>query len=115
MATTLTFQPGRVPGIAASAALHEEVPPPMNAKQREALRALIHGPATISGAQWTRRSSGTDVVWVAVMALALLVGLGSLVEGVRSVQTVDAPTVAQPHTGEGSGVARLKPAVHNQG
>ena len=114
MATTLTFQPGRVPGIA-SPALHEDVPAPMNAKQREALRALIHGPATISGAQWTRRGSGTDIVWAAVMALALVVGAGSLVEGIRSVQPLDAPAIAQPHTGEGSGVARLKPSARTQG
>ena len=69
MATTLTFQPGRVPGI------RPALPAPvgnMTTRQRDALAALIHEPigACESGAQ--RRDLGAGLVWLIATATALL-------------------------------------------
>jgi hypothetical protein len=62
----------------------------MSAAQRAALAALIHTPPAAPKSRWERRDSSGDMVWVVVIALASLVGLLALADGVRAVNAADA-------------------------
>ncbi len=116
MAAELTFTPGRVPGIAkaprsmtarsatAAQALPpcapEEALPPMTARQREALAALIHTPAGEARARFLRDRAGAGIVFAVVTASALAWTLAiavALVPELRIARAADLPCVVMPH------------------
>jgi hypothetical protein len=72
MATSLTFQPGRVPGIGQAPKARPAQIGDMTARQREALAALIHEPigASESRAEWA--NVGAGVAWIVCTAVALI-------------------------------------------
>ena len=90
MATMLTFQSGRVPGIARAPILRHSPRVRMSPAQRAALVALIHTPPAAPKSRWERRDSSGDMVWVVVIALASFVGLLALADGIRVVNAGDA-------------------------
>jgi len=81
MATQLTFQPGRVPGLAhpgrhtAPVRRHcDEVTSegqPISLRQRAALSALIHTPIRTATPRLTRSDMGAGIAWIVVTACAL--------------------------------------------
>ncbi len=106
MATTLTFEVGRRPGVALRQSWGRKPAAGMNHAQRDALTDLIHGPggprkeSFESPSRSNRDRRGTDYVWFAVLALAFLLGSRALFEGIRFVHTADALQIirhAQPH------------------
>jgi len=118
MATALTFEVGRRPGVARRQSWGRKPAAGMNHAQRDALAGLVHGPggphkASIespSASKWDRR--GMDYVWFAVLALAFLLGSRALFEGIRFVHTADALQIirqAQPHVDVT--VTRLPPVL----
>ena len=74
MATSLTFQPGRVPGLGQAAKARPARIGNLSARQHEALAALIHEPirASESRAEWA--NVGAGVAWVVCSAVALVAG-----------------------------------------
>ena len=69
MATTLTFQPGRVPGI------RPALPAPvgnMTTRQRDALAALIHEPIGVRESRPEWANVGAALVWIVCTAVALI-------------------------------------------
>ena len=72
MATSLTFQPGRVPGLGQAAKARPARIGNLSARQHEALAALIHEPirASESRAEWA--NVGAGVAWVVCTAVALI-------------------------------------------
>jgi hypothetical protein len=106
MATTLTFEVGRRPGVARRQSWVRKPAAGMNHAQRDALTNLVHGPGgprkasfeSSSASQRDRR--GTDIFWLAVLALAFLLGSRALFEGIRFIHTADALQIirnAEPH------------------
>jgi hypothetical protein len=106
MATALTFEIGRRPGVARRQSWSCKPAAGLNHAQRDALADLVHGPGgsrklrieSASGSKRDRR--GLDYVWFAVLALAFLLGSRALFEGIRFVHTADALQIiqhAQPH------------------
>ena len=90
MATMLTSQSGRAPGIARARLWTRSPRVRMSPAQRAALAALIHTPPAAPQSRWERRDSSGDMVWVVVIALASFVGVLALADGVRVVNAVDA-------------------------
>jgi hypothetical protein len=72
MATTLTFQPGRVPGIWSATPARPAPIGGMSKAQRDALAALIHEPIGASGTGAERRDLGAALVWLIATATTLL-------------------------------------------
>jgi hypothetical protein len=118
MATTLTCEVDRCPGVARRQSWGRRPVAGMNHGQRDALAGLVHGPdgpgkagfESASAAKRDRR--GMDYVWVAVLALAFLLGSRALFEGIRFVHTADALQIiqrAQPHVDVT--ITRLPPAL----
>src|SRR5206468_3818986 len=97
MATTLTFEIGKRPGVARRHSLARKPVFGMNGAQRAALSELIHGPRgpQRSGLHGGRPS--LDFVWFAVLALVFVLSGRTLFEGVRFVHTADTL-----HTGKGA-------------
>jgi len=96
MATTLTFEVGRRPGVARRQSWSRKPATGMNHAQRDALTDLVHGPGGPHSRGFESRPasrrdrSGVDYVWFAVLALAFLLGSRALFEGIRFVHTADA-------------------------
>jgi len=95
MATTLTFEAGRRLGVARRQSWSRKPAAGMNHAQRDALTDLVHGPGGphsrgFDSRPASRRNSGVDYVWFAVLALAFLLGSRALFEGIRFVHTADA-------------------------
>jgi hypothetical protein len=118
MATTLTFEIGRRPGVARRQSWGCKRAAGMNHAQRDALAGLVHGPGgsrkpSIESASASKRDRrGLDYVWFAVLALAFLLGSRALFEGIRFVHTADALQIirnAQPHVDVT--VSRLPPVL----
>ena len=88
MATTLTFEIGRRPGVARRQPLARKHVFGMNGAQRVALSELVHGPG---GPQRSglHGGPGLDFVWFAVLALVFLLSGRTLFEGVRFVHSAD--------------------------
>src|SRR5207237_10209455 len=106
MATTLTFEVGRRPGVTRRQSWSRKPAAGMNHAQRDALTDLVHGPGGPHSRGFESRPasrrdrSGVDYVWFAVLALAFLLGSRALVEGIRFVHTADALQIirmAEPH------------------
>lgn len=106
MATTLTFEVGRRPGVARRQSWGRRPAAGMSHGQRDALAGLIHGPDGPGKARFESPSAskrdrrGMDYVWFAVLALAFLLGSRALFEGIRFVHTADALQIirhAEPH------------------
>jgi hypothetical protein len=106
MATTLTFEIGRRPGVARRQSSNCKPAAGMNHAQRDALAGLVHGPGgsrkpnAESPSASKRDRRGMDYVWFAVLALAFLLGSRALFEGIRFVHSADALQIiqhAQPH------------------
>ena len=105
MATTLTFEVGRRPGVARRQSWSRKPAAGMNHAQRDALTDLVHGPggprkSGFESLSASRRDRGMDCIWFAVLALAFLLGSRALFEGIRFVHTADALQIirhAQPH------------------
>jgi hypothetical protein len=72
MATTLTFQPGRVPGIGPAMPARPAPVGSMSVAQREALAALIHEPIGASETGAEQRDLGAALVWLITTATAFL-------------------------------------------
>jgi hypothetical protein len=102
MATELTFQPGRVPGLARRAPRPlGDVPAvafrPMSCEQRTALRELIHTPARISASRFSRADAVAGIAWMVVTACALawtLVIANALVPSLGIALSIEIPCVA---------------------
>jgi hypothetical protein len=118
MATTLTFEIGRRPGVARRQSWSCKAAARMNHAQRDALAGLVHGPggsrkpSTESTSAGKRDRRGLDYVWFAVLALAFLLGSRALFEGIRFVHTADALQIirqAQPQVDVT--VTRLPPVL----
>jgi hypothetical protein len=106
MATTLTFEVGRRPGVARRQSWGCKPAAGMNHAQRDALAGLVHGPdgpgkTSVEPPSAPKRDRrGMDYVWFAVLALAFLLGSRALFEGIRFVHTADALQIirhAEPH------------------
>ena len=106
MATTLTFEVGRRPGVARRQSWGRKPAAGMNHAQRDALAGLVHGPDGPGKASFEspspakRDRRGMDYFWFAILALAFLLGSRALFEGIRFVHTADALQVirhAEPH------------------
>lgn len=89
MATTLTFQIGRRPGISRRRRLSRGHNFGMSGAQRTALAELVHEPGERQPSRSIGQRSRLDFVWPAVLALALVLGGLALFEGFQSVQGVD--------------------------
>jgi len=99
MATALTFQIGRRPGIVRRQSPTRGTTCGMTSKQRNALSELVHGPERPSRSSSYDRRPSLDVAWVAVLALVFVLSGRTLFEGVRFVHTADtlrAVKVAEP-------------------
>lgn len=107
MAAQLTFQPGRVPGLAHRSGhpapvrrhCHEATPEgrPMSLGQRAALSALIHAPIRTATPRLTRSDVGAGIAWVVVTACALawtLVIAVSLAPDISLAGALQVPQVA---------------------
>jgi len=95
MASMLTFQPGRVPGIADASSSNRQVAEPMTSRQRAALSALIHVPAGTRNSYWQRLDRGTDAFWSVIVALSLVIGTYALFDGARALSSSSVLQVAQ--------------------
>ena len=118
MANTLTFEVGRLPGVARRQSWGRKPAAGMNHAQRDALTNLIHGPGEPRTSGFEPRPAskrdhrGMDYVWFAVLALAFLLGSRALFEGIRFIHTADALQVirnAEPHVDVT--ITRLPPAA----
>lgn len=89
MATTLTFQIGRRPGIDRRRRFARRSTFGMSAAQRVALAELIRSPGEKRQSDLIHNRSRLDFVWPAVLALAFVLGSLVLFEGVRSVEGAD--------------------------
>jgi hypothetical protein len=72
MATTLTFEPGRVPGLGQAAKARPAPIGNMSATQREALAALIHEPIGVRESRPEWANVGPALVWIVCTAVALI-------------------------------------------
>jgi hypothetical protein len=106
MATSLTFEIGRRPGVARRQSWTRKPATGMTHAQHNALAGLIHstgGPrkSSVESKPVSERDGrGMDYVWFAVLALLFLLGSRALVEGIRFVHTADALQIirhADPH------------------
>ena len=102
MAAELTFQPGRVPGLARrNSPSRRGMPieaPGMSATQRAALTALIHTPIRQAAPRFSRADAGAGVAWIVVTACALAWTLMIAVElapDLRIARPIEVPRVAQ--------------------
>ncbi|HEY2817534.1 MAG TPA: hypothetical protein VGK44_10440 [Casimicrobiaceae bacterium] len=100
MATTLTFEVGRRPGIVCRQRAIRKHTPDWTGAQRAALSDLVHsrGGPSASGAGNNR--GRFEFVWFAVLALVFLLSGRMLFEGLRSIHSADAMhtvKVAEPH------------------
>src|SRR5689334_7727958 len=114
MATTLTFQIGRRPGIGRRRRLFRRSNFGMSGAQRVALAELVRGPAEQSQSRLIGKRSRLDFFWPAVLALAFLLGSLALFEGVRSVQGADAShTAARTQPQVDVTITRLPPVIES--
>ena len=122
MATTLTFEVGRRPGVARRQSWGRKPAAGMNHAQRDALAGLVHGPDGPGKASFEspspakRDRRGMDYFWFAILALAFLLGSRALFEGIRFVHTADALQIirhAEPHVDVT--VTRLPTTTDNMG
>jgi hypothetical protein len=118
MATALTFEVGRRPGVTRRQSWDRKPSAGMNHAQRDALAGLVHGPggsrkpSAEPPSASKRDHRGMDYVWFAVLALAFLLGSRALFEGIRFVHSADALQIirqAQPHVDVT--VTRLPPVL----
>ena len=72
MATTLTFKPGRVPGLGQAAKARPAPIGNMSATQREALAALIHEPIGVRESRPEWANVAAALVWFVCTAVALI-------------------------------------------
>ena len=99
MATTLTFEIGRRPGVSRRQPLARKRLVGMNGAQRVALSELVHGPGGPEPSGLHGGRQRLDFVWFAVLALVFVLSGRTLFEGVRFVHTADtlhAAKVAEP-------------------
>ena len=89
MATALTFEIGRRPGVARRQSLARKHVFGMNGAQRVALSELVHGPGGPQRSGLHGGRPGLDFVWFAVLALVFVLSGRTLFEGVRFVHTAD--------------------------
>ena len=111
MATALTFQPGRVPGIGSA-----RLAPigGMSEAQRKALSALIHEP--VGARESERRDLGTALVWLIATATAFLWSLAialALVQEIGWVRQVDALAAANSPASHAAAPAAHAVAAHS--
>ena len=106
MAAELTFQPGRVPGLARrSGRSHRDTAiaaPVMSAERQAALAALIHTPIRRPAPRFGRADVGAGIAWIVVTACALAWTLMIAVElapDLRIARSIEIPTVAQAAEG----------------
>ena len=99
MATALTFEIGRRPGVSRRQPLARKRLFGMNGAQRVALTELVHGPGGRQRSGLYGGRPGLDFVWFAVLALVFVLSGRTLFEGVRFVHSADtlhAAKVAEP-------------------
>lgn len=104
MATTLTFEIGKRPGIFRRQPFARKPRFGMTGAQRNALSELVRGsrggPGKSTNRESWRERQGSDFVWFAVLALFFVLSGRALFEGVRFLHTEDAlraTRVAEPH------------------
>ena len=100
MATTLTFEIGRRPGIICRQRVIRRQPPDWTGHQRAALSELVHGGGGPSRSGAENKRGRFDFVWFAVLALVFVLSGRMLFEGVRFIHTADAMRtvkVGEPH------------------
>jgi len=90
MATNLTFEIGRRPGIVCRRRAIRRHTPRWTAAQRIALSELVHGRGGPGGSNAENKRRHFDFVWFAVLALVFVLSGRTLFEGVRFIHTADA-------------------------
>jgi hypothetical protein len=99
MATTLTFEVGRRPGIVCRQRAIRKHTPNWTGAQRAALSELVHGSGGSSASGTDTKGGRFDFVWFAVLALVFVLSGRMFFEGVRSIHTAEATRtvrVAEP-------------------
>lgn len=100
MATTLTFEVGRRPGITCRQRVIRRQPPDWTGAQHAALSELVHGSGSPRPSGTDKKRGRFDFVWFAVLALVFVLCGRMFFEGVRSIHTADAMRtvkVGEPH------------------